>query len=58
MLVTVTPDDTSGLPQGNDKIRGTLSTAEISVPQKKKKNFNPRNFRGRVAALIHGLPMN
>ena len=25
----------AGLPPGNDKIRGTLSTAEIFIPQKK-----------------------
>ena len=42
----------SGLPQGNDKIRVTLSTAENFVPQNKNKIckslfvFNPQNFRG------------
>ena len=32
----------TGLPPGNDKIRGTLSTAEIFAPQ--KKNFFNLNF--------------
>jgi len=42
----------SGLPPSNDKIRGTLSTAEIFVPQKKKKKINLNffflNFCGSV----------
>jgi len=44
------------LPPGNDKIHGTLSTAENFVPKKKIFNLkffflNLQNFRGREAAL-------
>ena len=48
-----------GLPPGNDKIRGTLCTAEIFVPKKKinikKKNFNPQKSGSPVIIMIQSL---
>ena len=41
----------SGLPPGNDKIRGTLSTAEIFVPQKNKTHF----LTSKIFFLIRGI---